>query len=78
MPTIREISNGFRFFFFSFDCREPMHVHVRREKKVCKFWIAPIALAKNNGFSTKELNKIRKTIQSNLLTIQQAWHEHCY
>lgn len=77
MPTIKQISNGFRFFFFSFDCNEPMHVHVSREKMVCKFWIEPIVLAKNYGFSAKELNKVRKIIQSNIELIKEAWNEHC-
>ena len=77
MPTIKQISNGLRFFFFSFDCNEPMHVHVSRENMTCKFWIEPVALAKNHGFSAKELNKIRKIIQSNIDIIREAWHEHC-
>ncbi|MFQ5753856.1 MAG: DUF4160 domain-containing protein [bacterium] len=77
MPTIKQISNGLRFFFFSFDCNEPMHVHVSREKMVCKFWIEPIALAKNHGFSAKELIKIRKIIRSNIDLIKEAWYEYC-
>ncbi|MFQ5605418.1 MAG: DUF4160 domain-containing protein [bacterium] len=77
MPTIKQISNGLRFFFFSFNCNEPLHVHVCRENMTCKFWIESIALAKNHGFSAKELNKIRKIIQSNIDIIREAWHEHC-
>jgi len=77
MPTIKQISNGLRFFFFSFDCNEPIHIHVSREKMVCKFWIKPISLANNHGFSAKELNKIRKSIQSNIEIIKEAWNEHC-
>lgn len=77
MPTIKQISNGLRFFFFSFDCNEPMHVHVSQENMTCKFWIEPIALVKNHGFSAKELNKIRKIIQSNIGIIKEAWYEHC-
>ncbi|HED05308.1 MAG TPA: DUF4160 domain-containing protein [Ignavibacteria bacterium] len=63
MPTIKNISNGFRSFFFSFDCNEFMHVRVSKGNMVCKFWIEPIALAKNYGFSAKELNKIMKIIK---------------
>jgi len=77
MPTIKQISNGLRFFFFSFDCNEPIHIHVSREKMVCKFWIKPISLANNHGFSAKELNKIRKSIQSNIEIIKEVWNEHC-
>jgi len=54
MPTVREIPGPYRFFFYSFDCNEPPHVHARREQMVCKFWIEPVALAQNHGFSVRE------------------------
>ncbi|MEW5977744.1 MAG: DUF4160 domain-containing protein [Acidobacteriota bacterium] len=44
---------------------------------VCKFWIEPVALAQNHGFSARELNQIRTVIQANLEKIQEAWREHC-
>jgi len=44
---------------------------------VCKFWLEPIALAANHGFSARELNRIRAIIEENLSTILEAWHEHC-
>lgn len=31
MPTIKGIPGPHRFFFYSFDCNEPPHVHIRRE-----------------------------------------------
>ncbi len=34
-------------------------------------------LAYNNGFSAKELNRIRKKILENLDFILEAWNEHC-
>lgn len=77
MPTVRKNSGSYRFFFYSFDCNEPMHVHVRREKMVCKFWLESVALSENHGFSAKELNRIRRLIESNLNKIIEAWHEHC-
>lgn len=77
MPTISGIPGPYRFFFYSFDCNEPKHVHVRRERKTCKFWLEPVALSNNNGFPPKELNRIRKLIQDNLNHILEAWDEHC-
>jgi len=77
MPTVKNIPGPHRFFFYSFDCNEPMHVHVRREKMVCKFWLDPIALSKNRRFSPRELNRIREIIYDNLDTIIEAWYEHC-
>lgn len=77
MPTIRSISGPFRLYFYSFDCNEPMHVHVRRERSTCKFWLEPIELAANTGFSPRDLNTIRQLIESHLSRIVEAWHEHC-
>ena len=77
MPTVRNIAGPYRFFFYSFDCNEPEHVHVQREKMLCKFWLKPVTLAKNDGFSARELNGIRQLMQANLRILLEAWHEHC-
>jgi hypothetical protein len=77
MPTIQHIPGPYRFFFYSFDCNEPMHVHARRERKTCKFWLDPIELAANHGFTARELNIIRRLIQSHHDLIMEAWYEHC-
>jgi hypothetical protein len=77
MPTVRDIPGPYRFFFYSFDCNEPMHVHVQRERMLCKFWIQPVVLAQNQGFTSKELNTIRGIILNNRDRIVEAWYEHC-
>ena len=77
MPTVKGIPGPYRFFFFSFDCNEPKPVHVQRDKFVCKFWLDPLDLSENYGFSPKELGEIRRFIQLNQGKIVEAWHEHC-
>ena len=77
MPTVKGLTGPYRFFFFSFDCNEPKHVHVQRERLVCKFWLEPLELSKNHGFTPRELGEIRRTIQMNINRIVEAWHEHC-
>jgi hypothetical protein len=78
MPTVKNIPGPYRFFFYSFDCNEPEHVHVQRERMVCKYWLHPLALGNNDGFSARELNSIRTAVARNLRSILEAWHEHCY
>ena len=39
MPRTKDIPGPYRLFFYSFDCNEPRHVHVRRQRMVCKFWV---------------------------------------
>ncbi len=77
MPSIKDLPGPYRLFFYSFDCNEPMHIHVQREKMICKFWLEPVELARNYRFSVRELNRIRQLIESNLTGIREAWHEHC-
>jgi hypothetical protein len=54
-----------------------MHVHVRRDRKEAKFWLAPVSMAWNSGFSARELNEIRRLIIEHEQEIIEAWHEHC-
>jgi hypothetical protein len=77
MPTVKNIPGPYRFFFYSFDCNDPEHVHARRENKTCKFWLRPLELADNDGYSARELNQVRMEVQRNLEKILEAWHEHC-
>lgn len=77
MPTISNVPGPYRFFFYSFDCYERMRIHVQRERMLCKFWIQPVALARNHGFTAKELNTIRKIVMENRDKIREAWYEHC-
>ena len=77
MPRVRDIPGPYRFYFYSFDCSEPKHVHVRRERMVCKFWLEPVSLARSHEFSSWELNVIRSYIEEHLARILEAWDEHC-
>ena len=77
MPTVRGIPGPYRLFFYSFDCHEPRHVHVRREDNLCKFWLDPVALGNNDGFPPGELTRIRVIIVRHLGRLMAAWDEHC-
>jgi len=55
MPTTLRI-DPYRFYFYSYDCGEPRHMHVDRDKISVKCWLDPdITLAANYGFNRKEL-----------------------
>jgi hypothetical protein len=45
LPSIRGIPGPYGFFFYSFECVKPMHVHVERDEATCKFWLRPLTLA---------------------------------
>ena len=78
MPVVF-VLRGYRFFFFSNegDPREPIHIHVRKNSKLAKFWIEPdVTLADSYGFSARELNSIARMINNRKSEIEDAWHEH--
>jgi hypothetical protein len=78
MPVVF-VLRGYRFFFFSNegDPREPIHIHVRKDSKLAKFWIEPdVTLADSYGFSARELNSIARMINNRKSEIEDAWHEH--
>ena len=77
MPSVKGIPGPYRFFFYSFDCDEPKHVHVRRDRMLCKFWLEPISLSRNHGFGAHELTVIRSYIEEQLPRVLEAWDEHC-
>jgi Domain of unknown function (DUF4160) len=77
MPSVKGIPGAYRFFFYSLDCEEPIHVHVKRERMVCKFWLDPVELARNWGFPQHELNRIQGLIEENMEVIKRLWDEHC-
>jgi hypothetical protein len=77
VPRITGIPGPYWLFFYSLDCAEPMHVHVRRDRCESKFWLNPAILAWNHGFTPRELNEIRRIIIENEARIIEAWDEHC-
>ena len=74
MPTVLRIG-PYRFFFVSLDRGEPPHIHVRRENKVAKFWLDPIALQRAGGYSRSELNTIASMLEEHRGSLLESWHE---
>ena len=75
MPTILKI-DGYRFFFFSNEGNEPMHVHVESAEQHAKFWLHPVALVDSVGYNGKELTRLRKIIEERAVFFMEKWNEH--
>ena len=69
-------SGPYRLFFFSSDRGEPVHVHVARDRKAAKFWLAPVRVEYSRGFTMVELAKVTALVRANEAAIQKAWHEY--
>jgi hypothetical protein len=76
MPTALRIGS-YRFYFYSYDCGEPRHMHVDRENKSVKFWLDPdVSLAENHGYDRKELRDVERITRENW-TLRNEWDIFC-
>ncbi len=75
MPTVMRL-DGYRFFFFSNEGNEPVHIHVESGDEYCKYWILPVSLAHSSGYDSSELNKIRKLVEEHSTIIEKSWNEY--
>lgn len=75
VPTVLRI-RGFVFYFYSHEPHEPPHIHVDKGGSSAKFWLNPVALARNIGFSAVELRKIQRMVEEHRVMLEERWHEH--
>ena len=75
MPTVLRVGR-FRFYFFSNERQEPPHIHVKAAGDQAKFWLEPIALAANYGFSARELNEIERIVSEHQTELLEVWHDY--
>ena len=75
MPTVLR-QGPYRFFWYSHEPNEPPHVHIDRDECSAKFWLEPVGLARNMGYSRHELKRIGTIIEDNRPFLLEAWHEY--
>ena len=74
MPTVLRIG-PYRFYFYSHEPNEPPHIHVDRGEASSKFWLLEVLLARNLGFSAKELRSIERLVVEHRDTLLNAWDD---
>lgn len=75
MPTVLQF-DPYSFIFFSSDRGEPAHIHIKRDRQIAKFWLAPISLKKNRGFKEHELDQIVRLVEEHQTVLLDAWHDY--
>ncbi len=75
MPTI-DRWRGHRFYFYSHEPNEPPHVHVDSRDRTAKFWLQPVALARNVGFRADELSALLARVREHSVAYLEAWDGH--
>jgi len=49
---------------------------VKRDRKLAKFWLAPVRIAYNYEFSETELNRIAVIVRKHEAALSKAWHDY--
>lgn len=75
MPTILRIGS-YRFFFYSNENGEPLHIHIQRENALAKFWLNPVTLASSTRFQSIELRELQKLVIENKAVFVERWNEY--
>jgi hypothetical protein len=76
MPKVFEYKK-FRFFFYSNDKTEPMHVHVKGPDGKAKFWVGSgVNLSWSSGLDAPTINELAKVVEQNAELIERAWNDH--
>jgi hypothetical protein len=74
VPTVLR-EKGYRFSFFSYDLREPIHIHVTRAGSEAKLWLQPTRLAWSRRFAEHELAEIIQIVSEHEALIVEKWNE---
>lgn len=70
-------ASPYHFAFYSTDCSEPVHLHVKAHGKEAKIWVRSRKIAFNRGFRQHELNEILRLISSHEEIIIREWEAFC-
>ena len=77
MPRALAIS-GYIFYFFAADCKERMHMHVKKGDGNGKIWIKPeIEVFYLKGFKQKEKRQMLKLVEENRSQLIKYWNGYC-
>ncbi len=78
MPTVLLVK-GWRFFFYSNELNEPIHIHCRKGDKECKYWLDSKKFDVREAFSynlnDKDRRQIMKMIYEYFEYIEDKWSE---
>jgi hypothetical protein len=79
MPTVLYFY-GWRFFFYSNEGNEPIHIHAEKADMECKYWINKdgflIEEAYAYNMSSADKKEVVEIIYNNYSIIIEAWHKH--
>ena len=75
MPTVMHLF-GWRFHFYSDEGSEPPHIHVNTGDGECKFWLAPVRLARSENVKPVVMRRIEAVVVEQEIFFLEKWHEY--
>ena len=70
---------GWRFFFYSDEGNEPMHIHCEKGEKEAKFWLdeKPHAITTDFAYrmTSRDMKEVKKVIGQYFDEIDHAWKQ---
>ena len=75
MPTVITV-NGYRFYFYSNENDEPVHIHIEKAEGNAKYWLDPIQEEYSYDFTARQRKDIAKLVKEHCDTLKEAWYEH--
>ncbi len=76
MPTVL-IVNGFRFYFYSNENDEAIHIHIEKAEGNAKYWLVPkMEEEYSYGFTVKQRKEIKEIISKNINELITAWDDY--
>lgn len=78
MPTVFE-ENGWRFFFYSTEFDEGIHINCQKDDKEAKFWLNTVYFEADEEYtyemSPPDIREVKKLIYQNFELIEEKWQE---
>jgi len=78
VPTLLLIM-GWRFFFYSNEKNEPIHIHCQKAEKECKYWLDINNFALEEAYSYNMNNKdkrdVKKIVFEYFEFIEREWNK---
>ena len=77
MPTVHRFG-PYRFYFYSQENRasfEAPHIHVSSRAGRAVFWLEPVSLRINRGYTPREVERLRRIVIANRELLLRSWDE---
>lgn len=77
MPTVHRFG-PYRFYFYSQENQssfEGPHIHIASSDGRAVFWLEPVSLRINRGYTPREVERLRRIVVVNRELLLRSWNE---